>query len=65
MIDSTEVVIDTTNRGSKPMQFKIETPIVTVESDTDNHLVDVATVVITILGLYVLVILFKKWMKQF
>ncbi len=65
MIDSTEVVIDTTNRGSKPMQFKIETPIVTVESDTDNHLVDVATVVITILGIYVLVILFKKWMKQF
>ena len=65
MIDSTEVVIDTTNRGSKPMQFKIETPIVTVESDTDNHLVDVASVVITILGIYVLVILFKKWMKQF
>ena len=58
MIDSTEVVIDTTNRGSKPMQFKIETPFVTVESDTDNHLVDVATVVITILGIYVLVILF-------
>ena len=57
MTDSTKV--------NKPMQFKIETPIVTVESDTDNHLVDVATVVVSIIGIYVLITIFKKWMKQF
>jgi len=40
-------------------QFKIETPIVTVESDSGNHLMDVATVMLIIMCL----LMFKKVIK--
>ena len=50
---------------NKPMQFKIETPIISVESDTDNHLVDIATVLVVILCFYTCVKVFKKWVKKF
>ena len=40
MIDSTKV--------NKPMQFKIETPIGSVESDSGNHGIDVLSVVLII-----------------
>jgi len=64
MTDSTQVVIDST-QVHKPMQFKIETPIVTVESDTDNHLVDVISVVAVVIGCYVAFKVFRKWIKSF
>ena len=57
MIDSTQVNV--------PRQFKIETPLVTVESDTDNHLVDIASVVVVIIGCYLAFSLFRKWIKRF
>ena len=38
---------------NKPQQFKIETPIGSVESDSGNHLVDVGTVVAVIIVLFV------------
>ena len=37
-------------------QFKIETPIVSVESDSGNHLMDIASVMLII----VCVLMFKK-----
>ena len=57
MTDSTKV--------NKPMQFKIETPIISVESDTDNHLIDVATVLVTIVCFYACFKIFKKWIGKF
>ena len=48
MIDSTKV--------NKPMQFKIETPIGSIESDSGNHLMDIASVMLII----VCVLMFKK-----
>ena len=38
---------------NKPQQFKIETPIGSVESDSGNHMVDVGTVVAVIIVLFV------------
>ena len=38
---------------NKPQQFKIETPIGSVESDSGNHLVDVGTVVAVIIVFFV------------
>ena len=52
MIDSTKV--------NKPMQFKIETPIGSIESDSGNHLVDMGSVcLILIVG----IVLFKRFGK--
>ena len=50
---------------NKTNQFKIQTPIVTVESDTDNHLVDIASVVLVVVGIYISLKLFKKWIDRF
>ena len=47
----------------KPKQFKIETPIITVESDTDSHFVDVLTVVSVIAAFYILSKIVKRWIK--
>ena len=47
----------------KPKQFKIETPIITVESDTDSHFVDVLTVVSVIAVFYILSKIVKRWIK--
>ena len=45
---------------NKTKQFKIETPIVSVESDSGNHLMDIASVMLIILC----VLMFKKiWGK--
>jgi len=44
---------------NKTKQFKIETPIVTVESDSGNHLMDIASVMLIIMCL----VMFKKVMK--
>ena len=55
MIDSTKV--------NKPMQFKIETPIGSVESDTDNHLIDVGSVVMVVIAFYIMTKLLRKWLK--
>ena len=50
--------------GSKvPKKFKIETPMGSLESDSGNHFVDVASVVIVILVLYLGKHLFKKYLK--
>ena len=46
---------------NKPNQFKIETPIGSVESDSGNHLVDVGTVVAVIVVLFVIKRLVGKW----
>ena len=47
----------------KPKQFKIETPIITVESDTDNHLIDIGSVVVVIILFFIFTRLLKKWIK--
>ena len=39
---------------NKPQQFKIETPIGSVESDSGNHLVDIASVVTVIVVIFIL-----------
>jgi len=48
---------------NKPQQFKIQTPIGSVESDSGNHVIDVISVV----GIIILVLIGKKilgkWMK--
>ena len=53
MIDSTQV--------NKPMQFKIETPIGSVESDSGNHTIDVLSVISIIAIMYVLQKFMRKW----
>ena len=58
---------DTTNTQLQPLieqrpqakSFKIETPVGTVESDSGNHLIDVGTVLIVILGFFMIRKLFK------
>ena len=55
MIDSTKV--------NKPMQFKIETPIGSVESDTDNHLVDVFSVIIVVVSFFIMTKVLRRWIK--
>ena len=44
---------------------RIETPMGAIESDSGNHMVDVASVVIVIIGFYVGLKLFRKWIKRF
>ena len=61
------VIKDTTNTQLQPLieqrpqakSFKIETPVGTVESDSGNHLIDVGTVLIVILGFFMIRKLFK------
>ena len=47
----------------KPKKFKVETPIGSVESDTDNHLVDVGTVVIVVIAFFVVWKVLGKFIK--
>ena len=44
---------------NKPNQFKIQTPVGSVESDSGNHLVDVVSVLFIIIA----VIVFRKLWK--
>ena len=46
---------------NKPQQFKIETPIGSVESDSGNHLVDVGSVVMVVVIVYIISKLLRKW----
>jgi hypothetical protein len=46
---------------NKPNQFKIETPIGSVESDSGNHLVDIGTVVFIIAMIFIARKIIKKW----
>ena len=46
---------------NKPNQFKIETPIGSVESDSGNHMVDVGTVVAVIVVIFIAKKLIGKW----
>ena len=55
MIDSTKV--------NKPMQFKIETPIGSVESDSGNHTIDVLSVLLIIGLILISKKLFGRWLK--
>ena len=48
---------------NKPKQFKIETPLITVESDTDNHLVDVGTVLLVIVMFFIAKKAIGKYIK--
>ncbi len=48
---------------NKPNQFKIETPIGSVESDSGNHMVDVGTVVAVIVVIFIAKKLIGKWWR--
>ena len=41
------------NEMKKPQQFKIETPIGSVESDSGNHIVDVISVLVVIIVFFI------------
>jgi hypothetical protein len=45
---------------NKTQRVRIETPIGTVESDSGNHLVDVGTVLILAVSLYLIIKFLKK-----
>ena len=45
---------------NKTERFKIETPIVSVESDSGNHLVDIGTVLMLVVSLYFIINFIKK-----
>ena len=47
----------------QPKKFKIETPMGSLESDSGNHLVDVASVLIVVLVLYLGKEFIKKMFK--
>ena len=47
----------------QPKKFKIETPMGALESDSGNHLVDVASVLIVVLVLYLGKEFIKKMFK--
>ena len=51
------------NQGIKPQQFKIETPIGSVESDSGNHVIDVFIVLCIIALVYVGKKILDKWAK--
>lgn len=59
MKDST--IIEDGSNVIKPQQFKIETPIGSVESDSGNHVIDVASVIIVISAIFIVYKLYKKW----
>ena len=46
-----------------PKRFKVETPMGSLESDSGNHLVDVASILIVVLVLYIGKEFIKKWFK--
>tara|TARA_R110000824_G_scaffold105816_5_gene250286 strand:- start:549 stop:701 length:153 start_codon:yes stop_codon:yes gene_type:complete len=49
---------------NKPKQFKIEIPsVITVESDTDNHLVDIFSVIIVVVSFFIMTKVLRRWVK--
>ena len=59
MKDST--IIEDGSNVIKPQQFKIETPIGSVESDSGNHLVDVGTVIFVIIVIFIGKKIISRW----
>ena len=45
---------------NKPQRVRIETPIGAIESDSGNHLVDIGTVLILAVSLYLIIKFIKK-----
>ena len=45
---------------NKPQKVRIETPIGAIESDSGNHLVDIGTVFILAVSLYLIIRFIKK-----
>ena len=45
---------------NKTQKVRIETPIGAIESDSGNHLVDIGTVLILAIGLYLVIKFVKK-----
>ena len=48
---------------NKPNQFKIETPIGSVESDSGNHFVDVFSVVMVVIAFFIMSRILRRWVK--
>ena len=48
---------------NKTKQFKIETPIGSVESDSGNHLIDVGSFVVIIVLMYIVKLIVGKYVK--
>jgi hypothetical protein len=46
---------------NKPQQFKIETPIGSIESDSGNHMMDVATVIFVIVIIFIGKKIINRW----
>ncbi len=46
---------------NEPKKLKIETPIGSIESDSGNHLLDIASVVFVIIVFFVAKRLTEKW----
>ena len=57
--ESTPIIDD--SEQLKVKQFKIETPIGSVESDSGNHVIDVASVILVISAIFIVYKLYKKW----
>ena len=45
---------------NKTQKVRIETPVGTIESDSGNHLVDIGTVLLLAIGLYLIIKFIKK-----
>ena len=48
MLDSTEYI----EHSPVPQKFKLETPLVSLESDSGNHLIDVLSILIVFIIMY-------------
>ena len=48
---------------NKPEQFKIQTPIGSVESDSGNHLIDVGSVIAIVALIYIVKLIVGKYIK--
>ena len=49
---------------NKTKQFKIETPVGSIESDSGNHIIDVASVFIGVIFIFTISKLLKNWVKK-
>ena len=50
-------------REMQPKKFKIDTPVGSLESDSGNHIVDVISIIIVVIVLYIGKHLFDKKFK--
>ena len=49
---------------NKPNQFKIQTPALTVESDSDNQVFDVVSVILVFATFFVGIKILSAWIKS-